>query len=99
MLIDPTDRINLDRQLTGRRALDPAEVAILDSFRHHVPSPERGQRMTDVRARFESLAGYLIDVVRPGADRTAALRKLHEAMMTANKAIVLEPDSDSTPAG
>jgi hypothetical protein len=80
------------------KPLDPSEQAILDSFLHHVPSPDQGERIGWLRTRFRSLAGVIMQHVRPSADRTAALRQLHEAMMTANKAIALEPAAPALPA-
>lgn len=78
--------------LFDARPLDPSEQEILDSFEHHVPSPDQGERIGWLRTRFRTLAGVIMQHVQPGADRTAALRHLHESMMTANKAIVCERD-------
>lgn len=70
------------------------ERGILDSFDHHAPSPIQTGRIELMRAQFKLLATHIIAVVPDGADRSAALRQLHESMMTTNKAIVLGPAPD-----
>jgi hypothetical protein len=64
--------------------------AILHSFDYHRPSPEQGDRIGRVRAAFKRCALTVLANTPEGADQTAALRQLHEAMMTANKAIACE---------
>lgn len=69
-----------------------AEAAILDSFWHHDPSPEQVKRIESLRVAFHDAAKAILRLSpQPSADRTAATRQLHEAMMTAVKSIVLEP--------
>lgn len=63
---------------------------ILATFDHHAPSAGQIDRIATVRAACKECATYIYYNAPAGADRTAALRKLHECMMTANKAIVLE---------
>lgn len=63
---------------------------LLGMFDHHNPSALQIERILRVREACKECAGILFCNAPPSADRTAALRKLHEAMMTANKAIVLE---------
>lgn len=72
------------------------EQRILESFDYHKPSDEQVDRIATVRRTCKSAATILLQTVQPCADRTAALRLLHEAMMTANKAIVCE-ESRRTP--
>lgn len=69
------------------------EQDIIDSFEHHVPNQEQIQRILNVRYVCKNAAIGIIANVPASADRTAALRKLHEAMMTANKAIANEKDA------
>jgi hypothetical protein len=69
----------------------PRQQSILDSFDYHRPSLEQSARIETVRAAFKRCALTVIQVTPEGADQTAALRQLHEAMMTANKAIACEP--------
>jgi hypothetical protein len=82
---------------TPSEKLTPAETAILDSFDHHVPSPDQAARINTMRWHCRALAGAVINMVPPSADRTAGLRQLHEAMMTINKAIVCEPRDGHRP--
>ncbi len=66
------------------------EEQILASFDHHAPDAGQIARIGCVRAACKQCASQIMGSAPPSADRTAALRKLHECMMTANKAIVLE---------
>lgn len=62
---------------------------VLSTFDHHVPSPEQVKAIERNRAACKAAAAVLLDVCPSSADRTAALRQMHEAMMTGNKAIIL----------
>ena len=66
------------------------EADIRDLFRYHAPSPEMTYKFEIVRAAIEAAALAIDAECPPGADRTAAIRKLKEAHMTANASIVLE---------
>ena len=72
--------------------------AILDTFDYHRPTPEQGDRIGRVRAAFKRCALTIIACTPEGADQTAALRQLHEGMMTANKAIACEPGTERVEA-
>jgi hypothetical protein len=63
---------------------------VLDSFDHHAPDAETVERIHAVRKACKDAALVIMCVVKPSADRTVALLKLHEAMMNANKSLVLE---------
>lgn len=80
----------MEIQRDGSVTFTSGEQAILDSFDHHAPSPEQTERILNVRHVCKNAAVGIIANVRNGADRTAALRQLHEAMMTANKGIACE---------
>ena len=67
------------------------KTAIVESFRYHQPSPGQVERIAAVRRGCVELACLIMRQTPDGADQTAALRKLHECMRTANKAIVCEP--------
>lgn len=73
------------------------QVTILESFQYHRPSDEQVERIAEIRRGHIELAKLIMGVTPEGADQTAALRKLHECMMTANKAIVTEPGTAATP--
>jgi len=65
---------------------------LLDTFDHHAPSDEKRPRILAVREACKACARIIFENAHASADTTAALRKLHECMMTANKAIVLGDD-------
>ncbi len=66
---------------------------IRDLFMYHAPTPEMTAKFLLVRDAIETAALAIDANCPPGADRTAAMRKLKEAHMTANAAIVLEGKS------
>lgn len=74
------------------RGIGPSEESILCTFEHHSPTAEQVTRIAQNRAAYKEAARVVFGTCRPSADRTAALRQLHESMMTANKAIACEND-------
>jgi len=60
------------------------------TFAYHQPNDEQVNRISRVRDAHKSLVAALWGIVPNGPDRTAAIRKIHESMMTCNKAIVCE---------
>lgn len=66
---------------------------IEDLFMYHAPSPDMTAKFLPLRDAIVSAAIAINELCPPGADRTAAIRKLKEAHMTANAAIVLEGKS------
>jgi hypothetical protein len=65
-------------------------TGIIDSFRYHQPSAEQIERIAEVRQAHIACAKVILRSSSVSADQTAALRQLHESMMTANKGIVNE---------
>lgn len=65
---------------------------VLSTFDHHQPSTSQVGRILAIRGAAKAFVTTIFENVPDGADRTCAIRKVHEAMMTANKAIVLEHD-------
>lgn len=59
-------------------------------FRSHAPTNKQQQRYEEIRAAARNFARVMIDHTPPGADQSAALRKIREAVMTANAAIALD---------
>lgn len=66
---------------------------INDLFMYHAPSPDMTAKFIPLRDAIVAAAIAINDLCPAGADRTAAIRKLKEAHMTANAAIVLEGKS------
>lgn len=64
----------------------------LTTFDYHKPSDEQVHRISQVRLAAKLMVRCLWEHCPNGPDRTAAIRKIHEAMMTANKSIVLESE-------
>jgi hypothetical protein len=73
------------------RKLTPEEhAAVSHVFSYHPPSAEQAEKYDLIRQGAKAFAEILMVSCPPSADRTAALRKVREAVMTANAAIALE---------
>lgn len=63
----------------------------LEQFDYHKPGATQVERITTVRRAAKAFISTVWDSIPDGPDKTVFVRKTHEAMMTANKAIVLDP--------
>lgn len=70
----------------------PTFQQVMETFDHHQPSSAQVERIMEVRRAAKAFVTTIWQNAPDGADRAVAVRKVHEAMMTANKAIVLEFD-------
>ena len=66
-----------------------AEEIISDLFTYHPPTPTATQAYETIRDAAKHLALVIWKNCPYGADRTAAIRKLRETVMTANAAVAL----------
>ena len=67
--------------------VEPAKDALAELFTYHAPTPDQVEAYRQIREAGMALA-RCIDAVCPGGpDRTAAVRKIREAVMTANASI------------
>lgn len=57
---------------------------------YHAPSQEQIDAISKIRCAVENLIVCILQNSPSCADQTAAIRKVREAMMTANAAIVLD---------
>ena len=62
-------------------------------FTYHPPKEEDVKKYTEIRSAARHFAGILIANTPPGADQSAAMRKLRECVMTANAAIACHEDA------
>lgn len=70
--------------------LTASEQASLDNvFSHHKPEESQIPKYTAIREAGKALAAQIFLHVAPCADRSDALRKVREVVMTANSAIAL----------
>lgn len=60
------------------------------TFAYHKPDDEQVERIAAVREAHKAAVCAIWGLVPNGPDRSVAIRKLHESMMTCNKAIVCE---------
>lgn len=65
----------------------PVRDAISDLFTYHPPTPGQAEAYKSIRNSAMELARVIDRLCPPGPDRTTAIRKLREAVMTANASI------------
>ncbi len=61
-----------------------------DVFSYHPPTGNDLEKYQKIRKAGKHFALVLLNTCVPSADRTAAIRKIREAVMTANAAIALK---------
>jgi hypothetical protein len=67
-----------------------AELSELrEQFTYHAPHGDQAERYQELREAGRHLANTILRTVPKCADRTAAIRKVREAIMTANAAIAI----------
>lgn len=67
--------------------ITPEQLRVI--FVYHPPSPEQGRKYNVIRAKALEFAEAIVENTPPCADQSAAIRKVREAVMTANAAIAL----------
>lgn len=79
--------------MDDRSGNDPAAKAEDDSakldnwFSYHAPIGDQGERYERLRAGAKAYAQLIVELCPPSADRTVAIRKLREAVYSANASI------------
>jgi hypothetical protein len=58
-------------------------------FKYHAPTPDQLPKYETLRSAAKAFAQSIVDNSPEGPDQTAAIRKVREAVMTANAAIAL----------
>ena len=70
---------------TVEPAAAPDPIKVLFTF--HAPTPEQVKQYREIRETAEQFARVVWRNCEPGPDRTASMRKIREAVMTANASI------------
>ena len=70
--------------------VDPPKDAIEELFTYHKPTPQQELAYIQIREDAKRLARTIDQNCPGGPDRTAAIRKLRECVMTASAAIALK---------
>lgn len=71
--------------------IDAAKLLeVKEQFTYHAPHEDQLPRYNALREEGFHLALVILRLTPPGADQSAALRKLRECLMTANASIALE---------
>ena len=72
------------------KSLNPDEQTALDHvFSYHAPDAAAIAHMQELRESAKSLASLILQVCPRCADRSAAIRQVREAVMSANASIAL----------
>ena len=71
----------------GGLAVAITNVELENWFTYHAPTEEQTQQYGRLRLAAFTFAMAILDNTPPSADQTAAIRKVREAVMTANAAI------------
>lgn len=71
-------------------AISIASMDIENIFSYHSPTGDQPQRYEAIRSAAKVLAQAIVDNTPASADQTAAIRKVREAVMTANAGIALD---------
>lgn len=66
-------------------------------FTYHAPGPEQIPKYNAIRDAGRKLAFVIRDCCPEGADTTAAIRKVREAVMTANASVACGPGPPQRP--
>lgn len=66
------------------------KAMIDDLFTYHAPKAGQPERYQAIREAAKQLAVVIVENTEVGADQSAAIRHLREAVMTANASIALE---------
>lgn len=78
---------------SGARGLAPvpgrAGFDLDHIFKYHAPSPGQLEAYNDLRNAAKIFAHIIVELTPAGADQSAALRHIREAVMTANASIAL----------
>lgn len=70
---------------------NPALISWLDdTFSYHAPEGDQLERYARIRSKAKEFAAVVLANCPSSADRSAALRKVREAVMTANASIALK---------
>lgn len=66
------------------------EIDLDHIFQYHAPTPDKVEAYTKLRDAAKTFAQVIVETTPPSADQSAAIRKVREAVMTANAAIALD---------
>lgn len=64
-------------------------------FTYHAPTEDQKHWYSEINKAARNLAGIINMYCPDGADKSAAIRKVREAKMTANAAIACQPQTNS----
>lgn len=65
------------------------EIDLENLFTYHAPKADQPARYEKLRASAKAFAATILECCPDSADKTAAIRKVREAVMTANASIAI----------
>jgi len=75
---------------TNRASLSRTDMDLEHIFKYHAPRPDQLPKYETLRAAAKVFAQAIVDNTPAGADQTAAIRLVREAVMTANSSVALD---------
>lgn len=69
---------------------DNQQAWLDETFVYHAPTPEDAQRYKAIRETAKTFAKVILTVCPDSPDRSVALRRVREAVMSANSSIALK---------
>lgn len=66
------------------------QESLLDIFSYHAPTPDQIPKYEAIRKAALNFSAVVMDNTPGSADQTTAIRKIREAVMTANASIALD---------
>jgi hypothetical protein len=87
-ILTEKDRADID-SVFEQKLSDEDRAQLDDVFSYHAPTPDQIPKYTALREAAKIFAAVVMAACPQSADRTAALRKVREAVMTANAAVAL----------
>lgn len=95
-MTDAPDATPFDETDFQHMGLSDEDVADLDNwFTYHPPTPEQVPVFEALRDAGHQFAETIMALVPPSPDRTVAVRKVREAVMTANASLACYPEGKS----
>ena len=78
---------NVEQLMMRSQARCGVTIDLDNLFSYHAPKGDQAGRYVKIRDAGKALAQTILDCCPPNADTSAAIRKVREAVMTANAAI------------
>jgi hypothetical protein len=86
----PKNQLRGEEMATTATVKQVSEADLDHWFASHVPNQDETRRLQAIREQGKQFARTILTNLQPGPDQTAAIRKVREAVYTANAGIMYE---------